>query len=297
MLSAFFEVFTGRAPDTLRAYLLAVLVQMLAVNAFIEFGNVQVSYLRFFGLATALGGFALGLGMVLAMGCAGAVFYRAGEGRFDYLIAIGAYGLSAWISNQWLVVPIRRLLGGEGMPLALPRALGLDRWITVAVIVLVVLLWFIRERKRIPLTQTWGSLHTGIALGIVGTLAWITSTLTGYPSGLGTVEGSANIAELILRADLAALDWHFFLVVTIPLGAYIASRRHGKDPAKPLKSRRIPLAILGGALMGIGATIAGGDNIYHGLAGVPILALASIVVMLCVGAGVWVGIRLGWLNG
>lgn len=297
MLSAFFEVITGRAPDTLRAYLLAVLVQMLTVNAFIEFGNIQVTYLRFFGLATALGGFMLGVGMVLAMGCAGAVFYRAGEGRFDYLIAIGAYGLSAWISNQWLVVPIRRSLGGEGMPLALPRALGLDRWLTVAIIVVIVLLWLLRERKRIPLTRTWGSIRTGLALGIVGTLAWITSTLTGHPSGLGTVEGSANIAGLILRGDVSALDWHFFLVVTIPLGAYIASRRRGKDPAKPLKSRRIPQAILGGALMGIGATIAGGDNIYHGLAGVPILALASIVVMLCVGVGVWVGIKLQWLEG
>lgn len=296
MLSAFFEAMTGRAPNTLRAYLLAVLVQMLAVNAFIEFGNVQISYLRFFGLATALGGFMLGLGMVLAMGCAGAVFYRVGEGRFDYLIVIGAYGLSAWISNQGLVALIRRLLGGEGIPLALPRALGLDRWVTVAVIVLIALLWFLREHKHIPLTQTWGSIRTGIALGIVGTLAWITSTLAGYPSGLGTVEGSVNIAELILRGDLAALNWHFFLVITIPLGAYIASRRHGQDSAKPLKSQRVPQAILGGALMGIGATIAGGDNIYHGLAGVPILALASVVVTLCIGAGVWVGIRLGWLD-
>ena len=63
-----------------------------------------------------------------------------------------------------------------------------------------------------------------------------------------------------------------------------------------MKSSRIPQAILGGALMGIGATIAGGDNIFHGLAGVPILALSSIVVMIFIFAGVWVGIKLKWLN-
>jgi len=296
MLSAFIEVIAGRAPDTLRAYLLAVLVEMLAVNAFIEFGNVEIPYLRFFGLATALGGFALGLGMVLAMGCAGAVFYRAGEGRFDYVLVIAAYGLSAWLSNQWLVAPIRQMLGGEGMPLALPRALGLDRWVTVAAIALVAALWLLRERRRLAWLSTWSSLRTGIALGIVGTLAWITSTLSGYPSGLGTVEGSANIAELILRGDVTALDWHFFLVVTIPLGASIARARHGGEPRKPLKSRRIPQALLGGALMGAGATIAGGDNIFHGLAGVPILALSSIVVMLFIFAGVWIGIKLKWLD-
>jgi hypothetical protein len=296
MLSAFFEVIAGRAPDTLRAYLIAVLVEMLAVNAFIEFGNVEIPYSHFFGFATALGGFALGLGMVLAMGCAGSVFYRAGEGKFDYVVVIAAYGLSAWITATWFLAPIRQMLGGEGIPLALPRALGLDRWITVAAIVLAVLLWFIRDRHRLALLESWGSLRTGIALGIVGALAWITSTLIGQPSGLGTVEGSANIAELILRGDLGALDWHFFLVVTIPLGSYIASARRGKLPSLPVKSKRVPQAILGGALMGIGATIAGGDNIFHGLAGVPILALSSIVVMIFIFAGVWVGIKLKWLD-
>ena len=296
MLSAFFEVITGRAPDTLRAYLLAVLVEMLAVNAFIEFGNVEIPYSHFFGLATALGGFALGLGMVLAIGCAGSVFYRAGEGKFDYVVVIAAYGLSAWMTSNWLVAPIRQMLGGEGIRMALPRALGLDRWITIAVIVLLALLWFMRDRHRLAMLESWGSVRTGVALGIVGALAWITSALIGQPEGLGTVEGSANIAELFLRGDLTALDWHFFLVVAIPLGSYVASVRNGKSPGKPVKSKRIPQAMLGGALMGIGATIAGGDNIFHGLAGVPILALSSIVVMVFVFAGVWVGIKLKWLN-
>jgi uncharacterized membrane protein YedE/YeeE len=296
MLSAFFEVITGRAPDTLRAYLLAVLVEMLAVNAFIEFGNVEIPYSHFFGLATALGSFALGLGMVLAMGCAGSVFYRAGEGKFDYIVVITAYGLSAWITTTWFLAPIRQMLGGEGIRMALPRALGLDRWITIAAIGLLALLWLIRDRHRLTILESWGSVRTGIALGIVGTLAWITSTLMGQPSGLGTVEGSANIVELILRGDLGALDWHFFLVVAIPLGSYLASVRRGKTSSLPVKSNRIPQAILGGALMGIGGTIAGGDNIFHGLAGVPILALSSIVVMILVFAGVWVGIKLKWLD-
>jgi len=43
---------------------------------------------------------------------------------FDYLLVIAAYGLSAWLSNQWLVAPIRQMLGGEGVPLALPARSG-----------------------------------------------------------------------------------------------------------------------------------------------------------------------------
>jgi uncharacterized protein len=296
MLSACIEVISGRAPNTLRTYLVAVLIEMLAVNAFIEFGNVDIPYAHFFGLATALGGFALGLGMVLAVGCAGAVFYRAGEGRFDYIVVIGAYAVSAWISHEWLVAPIRLALGGDGIPMALPRALGLDRWITIAAILLIALLWFMRDHRRLAASQSWGSVRTGLALGVVGTLAWITSTFTGAPSGLGTVEGSANIAELLLRGDPAALDWHFFLVASIPLGSYVASVRRGRSLPSLQKLQRVPQAIMGGTLMGVGATIAGGDNIFHGLAGVPILALSSVVVMAFIMAGVWVGIKLKWLE-
>jgi uncharacterized membrane protein YedE/YeeE len=127
MLTAFHEVITGRAPDTLRAYMLAVLVQMIAVNAFIEFGDVQVPYVRFFGIATALGGFVLGLGMVLAVGCAGAVFYRAGEGKIDYIVVTIAFSISAWASNNWLTDVLRRWLGGDGIKHAIPREECLDR--------------------------------------------------------------------------------------------------------------------------------------------------------------------------
>jgi len=296
MLTAFYEVITGRVPDMLRAYLLAVLIQMFAVNLFIEFENVQVPYLQFFGIATALGGLILGLGMALSVGCSGAIFYRAGEGKIDYIIATIAFAISAWASNNWLTDAFRRLLGGDGIPLALPRTLGMDRWVFIAAIALALLLYLIRSRHRLNLIG-WDWSKTGIALGIVGVMAWITSSLTGHPTGLGTVQGSNNLAALFLEGDLSALNWNLFMVAAIPIGSFIASKQRGiSDRHKPLKSQRIPQAILGGALMGFGAVVAFGDNILHGFSGVPILGLSSIVVMLCIFAGAWVGIKLGWLN-
>ncbi len=296
MLTAFYEVITGRVPETLRAYLLAVLVQMIAVNLFIEFENVQVPYLQFFGVATAFGGFVLGLGMVLAVGCSGAIFYRAGEGRIDYLLALGAFAVSAWASDNWLTDVLRRVLGGNGIPLALPRTLGLDRWVFIAAIALAAFLYLIRRQYLIS-PRGWDWFKTGIALGIVGVMAWVTSSLTGHPTGLGTVQGSNNIAALILEGDLGALNWNLFMVASIPIGAFIASRLHGvTEVHKPLKSRRIPQALLGGTLMGLGATVAFGDNILHAFSGVPILGLSSIVVMVFIFAGAWTGIKLRWLE-
>ncbi len=296
MLTAFYEVITGRVPETLRAYLLSVLVQMIAVNLFIELENVQVSYLQFFGIATAIGGLVLGLGMVLAMGCSGAIFYRAGEGRIDYWIAILAFALSAWASNNWLTDATRRMLGGNGIDLTLPRTLGMDRWVLIATIVLAAFLYMIRGRPRLMLIG-WDWCKTGIALGIVGVMAWLTSSLAGHPTGLGTVQGSHNLAALILEHDWTALNWNLMMVAAIPVGSFIANRwQRNPVPRKPLRSRRIPQAILGGMLMGFGATVAFGDNILHGFSGVPILGLSSIVVMLCIFAGAWIGIKLGWLK-
>lgn len=296
MLTAFYEVITGRVPDKLRMYLLAVLVQMIAVNLFIEVENVQVTYLQFFGIATAFGGFVLGLGMVLSMGCSGAIFYRAGEGKIDYAIATIAFAISAWASDNWFTDALRRLLGGNGVPLALPRALGMDRWVFIAAIVLAAFLYLIRGRHRL-VSVDWDWFKSGIALGMVGVFAWLSSSFTGHPTGLGTAQGSINLAALVFEGDLRALNWNLFMVAAIPVGSFIASQMHGiTERHKPFHSRRIPQAILGGTMMGIGATVAFGDNILHGLSGVPILGLSSIVVMLFIFAGVWVGVRLGWLN-
>jgi hypothetical protein len=48
--------------------------------------------------------------------------------------------------------------------------------------------------------------------------------------------------------------------------------------------------------MGLGATVAFGDNILHAFSGVPILGLSSIVVMVFIFAGAWTGIKLRWLE-
>jgi uncharacterized protein len=134
MLAIFYEILTGRAPDMLRAYVLTVLIQMVTLNTLIELGYLKITISPFFGVATALSGLVFGLGMVLAVGCAGAIFYRAGEGKRDSIFAIIAYAVSAWASNNWLVEPIRLTLHGKGMQMTLHHAVGMNRWIIIAIV-------------------------------------------------------------------------------------------------------------------------------------------------------------------
>ena len=294
MLSAFYEAVTGRAPDMLRSYLLAVLVQMVAVNALAEYGHLRVTIPPFFGFATVLGGFVFGLGMTLAVGCAGAVLFRAGEGKLDYGLAVAGYAVGVWASNEWLAQPLQRIMGGDGAALTLHRTLAVDRRLVVVVLALATLLWVIRGQHH-PYQGGWDWGHTGLAVGLVGVAAWATSAMTGHPTGLGTVQGSDRLATLILERDVSALDWSLFLVVGIPLGSYIASRLHGASLGGSIPPKRLPQAAIGGLLMGLGASVAAGDNVAHGLSGVPLLAVGSLTFMVCMFLGVWAGVRLRWL--
>lgn len=67
MLSAFCEAMTGRGPDLLRAYFLAVAIQVLAVNALVGGRYLTAALPPFFGLATAIGSVLYGMGMFVGV--------------------------------------------------------------------------------------------------------------------------------------------------------------------------------------------------------------------------------------
>jgi hypothetical protein len=295
MFSTFYEVVTGREPVMLRAYLLAVLVQMLAVNALAEFGYLSVSVPPSFGLVTCIAGFIYGIGMVLAVGCAGAVFYRAGEGKLDYLYVVAAFTLSAWFSNNWLAGPVHAFSRSKGLSTTLHHALTIDRLLVVIIVVVAGVLWSIRGQNH-AYKGGWNWTTTGLCIGVIGTAAWTVRALDGKPFGLGTMQGSDEFASLLLEWDRSAVNGSLLMVLGIPLGSFIASRLNGRSPARPFGSKRIRLALAGGLLMGVSASLAAGDNVLHGLSGVPILAVSSLSFMPFVILGIWTGVKLKWIE-
>ena len=288
MLSTFYEVVTGREPVMLRAYLVSVLVQMLAVNALAEFGYLNVNVPPYFGLVTILAGFVFGIGMVLAAGCAGSVFYRAGEGKLDYLYVVVAFVLSTWFSNNWLAGPVQRLSHGKGLSTTLHLALTVDRLLLAVIVVVAIILWVIRGQNH-SYKGGWTWSTTGLCIGLISTAAWTVRAVDGKPFGLGTMQGSDGLATVLLEWDLSAVNGSLLMVLGIPLGSFIAARTRGKSPGRPFSSKRIRLALAGGLLMGISASIASGYNVLHGLSGVPILAVSSLSFMLFAFLGILTG--------
>ncbi len=268
---------------------------MVSVNALAAAGYLHVAVPPFYGFATALGGWFFGLGMTLAVGCAGAVLFRAGEGKLEYVLACMAYAIGVWGGTEWLANPLRRLLGGSGAAVTLDQGLLLDRRLTLAVLAVAVTIWTLRGPRHRPVTGwNWG--RTGFLLGLIGVAGWTVSALAGSPSGLVTSRGTDQLATLIFERDVSALSWSAFLVLGIPLGSWVASHFHGPSLEPGVGVERLSRGVLGGLLMGLGAAIGGGDNIAHGLGGVPLLATASVVFMGCMFFGVWCGVRLRWLS-
>lgn len=295
MLSASYEVVTGREPYMLRTYLLAVLVQMLAVNVLVEFEYLRVTPPANFGFVTAAAGFLFGIGMVLAVGCAGAVFYRAGEGKLDYFWTIGAFIVAVWFSNDWIVEPVHHFFYSRDLSTTFHHAFGINRLLLALIFIISVVIWVLRVRNH-PYQGGWKWQFTGVAVGLIGAVAWTVHNIDGRPYGLGMMQGSDGLLSVLLEGDWERLDGSVLMVIGVPLGSLVASRISGRSPGKPFSYKRIPLSVGGGLIMGLAAALAMGDNVLHGLSGMPILAISSFIFMPSVFAGVWFGVKMGWLR-
>jgi len=88
MNTAFRNLLFTKDLTLFRAYILAVIIQMTLVNIFYQLGWVEVSMAPFYWMANIAGGFIFGLGMVLAGGCASAIWFRSGEGMLGSVMAV-----------------------------------------------------------------------------------------------------------------------------------------------------------------------------------------------------------------
>jgi uncharacterized membrane protein YedE/YeeE len=81
------------------------------------------------------------------------------------------------------------------------------------------------------------------------------------------------------------------LISLIP-GAFLAATFSGTLWLRGESLRRYAELAAGGLLMGIGAGLAGGCNLGHGLVGVPLLSLGSITTVISMTLGVWLADRM-----
>jgi len=195
------------------------------------------------------------------------------------------------MTNLGIVAPVQERLRSVTIEPAgeLPTVanlVGVSPWAVIAVLIAVGGLWLWRGHRK-TYQGGWGWLVTGVAIGIIGVVAWPLSALTGRPFGLSVTEPAYTYVRFLTLGQMSALNWASFMGLGIPLGAYVAARSQGEFKWRAPGPHRILQALGGGVVMGIGAAIAGGCTVGHSLTGASTLSLTSITASVGIIAGVW----------
>jgi len=295
MNTAFRSLIFEKDRSVMRAYVLVLLINLVAVNALYELGWINITIAPLFLPALIIGGFVFGVGMVLAGGCTSGTWYRTGKGMLGSFVALLGYGIGATAITVGALGPILEVLRrptvdiyGEAATLAnviTPDFWGM-RWIVIAALVVAGGAWLIRSpRQRFVIG--WGWRRTGLVVGILAVVAWVLSGLTYRDYGLSFTQPTVSLVQFLLYGDASAVNWSTFLVLGVPVGAFVAAKLAGEFALRVPEPGRLAQQFGGGIVMGLGAGLAGGCNIGHGITGVSALALSSLVATIFTILGVW----------
>lgn len=282
-------------------------------------------------LANLVGGLLFGMGMVLAGGCVVGTLYKMGAGSLLGALAvlglIAGSTLYAEVHPVWSVL-VRATTVFPGK-ITVPEILGVTPTLLVVPVAaagsLLLLRWYRKDRWQRSSSaegylQPW---RAALGLALIGTLSF---AVIGMPLGITTAYAKmgAYIENAVLPQHLAGLAYfqaqslnyrppfgditlhggagpvldgiavvQFPLILGIVLGA-------GASAAMLREFRiywRVPLrqcasAVIGGVVMGAAARMAPACNVWHLLGGLPILAVQSILFVVGLVPGAWLGSRL-----
>jgi uncharacterized membrane protein YedE/YeeE len=288
-----------------KAGMLAVAVSTIAFLAMAQFGLIHLNPKPLNYVGVILGGYLFGIGMTFAGGCGSGTTYRITEGNTTSWLAGLFYGLFAIASrsgflspvvqfvNQWTIkTPSNSalFLGEETGP-NLASIFNVSPWIAGLVFAGLIFVYLFATKTTERTTANWGWIKTGLLIVPVAMFGFWTNTLSGGNYGLGITGGWMNILGAIQQG--AALNWAGAEVLGIMIGAGITAAAYKEFKLRvPKKGKTYLLVSIGGALMGLGAVMAGGCNIGHFLTGIPQLALSSILAGVFFILGNWTMTRI-----
>lgn len=260
MTSGFRDLFLTRDATLFKAYVLALAVQSTGIFVLQAAGIIRLGADPFQWLAAAVGGLIFGISLILSGGCASGTYYRIGEGMVGSLIAAVLFGIGALASRgSGILAPLAQRIQAHTLTVngatSLHEALGVSPWVLVAGLWVAAILFLVRARRapapawqppvdesrpwlwRAVFGRGWSWQVTGLAVGLVAVLAWLTSVSTGRMGGLGITGATAGLLRLVVASgDVSALDWSAFLVLGIcpvgPPSRATRSRSSGR-PVRP----------------------------------------------------------------
>jgi uncharacterized protein len=300
----------------LRAYMLAVVVAMVGAN-FIESAGLlqpaadgtagELYRQAFVPWANVIGGYVFGMGIVLAGGCGSGILYRVGEGSLAYVLAVFGFLFGILVTKFGFLKPVYEALIsqvvylGEDTTPTLYNIVGVNKWIVIAV-VSIVLLFFVYQGRPFKKAKKGYAWHlVGILAGAIAVAAfWASDFYGGRARGLsftgpvrefflavlwGNSQAASSDKTLTLLG--VTFSWSSLYVLAVPIGGFLSARALQEFKLKVSPPDEMLKVLLGGFMMGVGAQIGGGCNIGHSLTGVSTLAVSSWVANIFIILGNW----------
>lgn len=273
---------TADAPR-LRGFLVAMVVALLAVQALVLVGRLDLAKAvvlstPLFWLGAALGGAMFGVGMVLAGGCGTRLLVLAAGGNLRSAMAFVVFGLVAYATIRGILAPARAALMSVGTASlgrqTLPQAVG-------GVVILAALAYVVR--RRVPAKH----LLAGALIGLLVPAGYLATAVLGADDfepvtveSINVTRGGGDCLIYLLTFTGASLNFGIAFVGGVLAGAFAVAAL-GRDLrlvgfAKPADMLRYAG---GAALMGAGGVLALGCTVGNGLTGIASLAPVSFIAL------------------
>ena len=278
-----------------RAYALALLVSMVAVQALSATGLVEIPIRPLHWMSNGIGGLLFGAGMVLAGGCSGSTWYRVGEGAVGAWVVLLGFAMGATAVRVGALAPVRAALQTRAVTIAdapptLATALGLSPWIVIAALWAAGGYWLFRSRGQAQHGK-WPWHVTGAAVGVLIAAGWWASGFGERPTGITFAVNTGELLTYPLVGFPNRVNWSMVMVMAVPVGAFAAAWTTGDFRWKLPPGWSIVKIFAGGLLMGGSAILAEGCNITQGLTNGSTLALGSLLTLASMLVGGWLTLR------
>ncbi|MBQ0960823.1 YeeE/YedE family protein [Ideonella sp. 4Y11] len=300
MRSAVIEFSRGTREGKLTVWLFTFSTAVIATQAFILAGWLDVSDARQLSARGSLsgaiiGGAMFGAGMILARGCSSRLLVLAAQGNLRALLSGLVFAVTAQSALSGLMSPLRlevaswwTIEGGSARDLL--AWLGWNHAMGVifgGVWLLAALVWAWRQQVRF-----WGWFGA-IGVGLMVALAWLTTWALSRQAfdlvipvqSLSFTGPAADTLMLVLSPPGHALKFDLGLVPGVALGSLLSAllwREWTLEGFKDGQSMRRYIA--GAMLMGFGGMLAGGCAVGAGVSGAAVFALTSWVTLCSIWA-------------
>jgi len=326
--SAFSEVVLMKDWAKLRGIWVVIVVSMLGFALLSAMGLIRLNPKPLLWANMALGGLIFGVGMVLAGGCVSGSLFKTGQGNLNSMAALVGIPLGVCAVEYGPLKPFHTALqqyvvkSSEGGAVTLSSLSSLPYGslaVGFAVLTLAVVL-IERRKKQKPvtgngtehrepffqriLTKPWRPWQAGIAIGILGCFAYLSSAASGRNYPLGVTHGVMH-AELLVtdhplqyvyapkpspgteagspRSEAPAkpykkVSWWLVLEVTaLIVGSFTSARLSGRARLFPKPPDETVVAFFGGIMVGVGAGTAGGCVIGNIMSGYALMSVGNIL--------------------